>query len=137
MPGEAVWLFCLLCVVLPLGEGTFSVSRQYHRRHAERGPIVITLDDSEGPLDEPTDIFEAAKSRQARQTGDSNPPQPRTTLAQLNTPGELYGIVHWDGLPQTVSCLGSRQNLICRLLHLCHIRDPTRCGSSHMKLEVD
>ena len=105
MPGEAVWLF-LLCVVLPLGEGTFSVSRQYHSRHAERGPIVIALDDSEGPLDEPTEIFEAAKSRQARQTGDSNPPQPRTTLRQLNTPGELYGIVHWDGLPQTVSLHG-------------------------------
>lgn len=98
--GEAVWLL-FLCVVA-LGECTFSVSRQYHRRHADRGPMVIALDDSEGALvEEPTEIFEEAKNRQALQTDDRIPPQPSTTEAQLNTPGEQYA-VHWDGLPQTV-----------------------------------
>lgn len=98
--GQAVWLL-LLCVVVPLGEGTFSVSRQYHRRHAERGPTVIALDDSEKPLEEPTEIFKEAKSRRARQAGDESL-QPNVTLAQLNAPGENYAVVHWDGLPQTV-----------------------------------
>ena len=64
--------------------------------------MVIALDDPEGPEEkEPTEIFEEAKSRQTRQAG-TNSPQPSTTLAQLNTPGELYAIVHWAGLPKTV-----------------------------------
>lgn len=122
-----MWLL-LLCV-LPLGEGTFSVSRQYHRRHAERGPMVIALDDPEEPLDEPAEIFEAAKSRQARQTGDANPPQPSTTLAQLNASGETYGIVHWDGLPQTVRSRQHQRKLSkfsCRALHPRHMYSCSR-----------
>ena len=93
-------LFVFSLALLPSVLGTFSVSKQYERRHKEVGPVAIDLTDSHA-LDAPEDIFQEAKDRRRRQTQDQT--LPYTTSAFLSVPSETYAIVHWDGLPKTVS----------------------------------
>ena len=98
--------FLLIAVIslVPVIDGRFSISRQY-RTEREKGPFVITFDESQD-MATPKEIWEEAQSvrgREARQT--SGQQDPSTTSYLLRADNQRYAIVHWDGLPETVSIL--------------------------------